>query len=78
MTNTEQAIRTAVARQSAASAAAVATLGLRRTAAVRALWAELDAAEWALTLAVRNHEQAVRGANPTLSQREVMTLALAV
>jgi hypothetical protein len=65
---TTQSIETARTAKAAAVAALAKAAPRTRKAALEALeMAEID-----LTIAIRNHEQAVRDANPTMTQAEVM------
>lgn len=55
-----------------AKAAAVAALAKAAPRTRKAVLAALEMAEIDLTIAIRNHEQAVRDANPNMTQAEVM------
>lgn len=70
---TTQSIETA----RTAKAAAVAALAKAAPRALKAALATLEMAEIDLTIAIRNHEQSVRDANPTMTQAEVMQIVRA-
>jgi glucan biosynthesis protein len=74
-TETRQRISEAVAARTAAARVVQTTCGThsprKRAAARRAL----EAAEAAVDFAVRDHEQAVRAANPDATQAQIMDLA---
>jgi hypothetical protein len=68
---TTQSIETA----RTAKAAAVAALAKAAPRTKRAALAAVEAADIDLTIAIRQHEQATRDANPTMTQAEVMQTA---